>query len=321
MTHHVVHVANLAAYTPTEVVELMSRIGARKGMMRPDKIFFSAVSSGCMTSFGSGASLIAMASPWLQQNAPGILTMLHALLFPTSTIMIFLTGCEFFTTSSMTTSIAVYHGRLSLRRMLLYWILCFLGNLAGALFIMAIIFGYGGVFDESPYREVVISHAQKKQVDVQFHQIFLRAIGGNWLVCLAAFLGVQAKDLTSKVVGMWWPIFAFVVLGLEHVVPNMFFIPMGLFLGTPGLTVQLYIWKGIIPATLGNVLGGAVFCGAFYYWLYVLNEPDICVDGTYYEYLEAGTLPHASQSTTGLVGDSGNESAGSSTQNGGNKTG
>ena len=100
------------------------------------------------------------------------------------------------------------------------------------------------MFDESPYREVVISNAKQKQVDLKFHQIFLRAIGGNWLVCLACFLGVQAKDLTSKVVGMWWPIFVFVALGLEHVVPNMFFIPMGLFLGTPGLTVPLYIWKG-----------------------------------------------------------------------------
>lgn len=65
-------------------------------------------------------------------------------------------------------------------------------------------------------------------------------------MCLACYLGLQAKDLTSKVVGMWWPIFAFVTLGLEHVVANMFFIPIGLFLGTPGLTVPLYIWKGTV---------------------------------------------------------------------------
>lgn len=84
----------------------------------------------------------------------------------------------------------------------------------------------------------------KKQIAPQMHQIFLRAIGCNWLVCLAVFLGVQAKDLASKVIGMWWPIFAFVSLGLDHVVANMFFIPMGIWLRTPGLSVGLYIWKG-----------------------------------------------------------------------------
>lgn len=69
---------------------------------------------------------------------------------------------------------------------------------------------------------------------------------------------------------------------------------------------------GIIPATLGNVLGGSIFCGAFYYWLYVLNEPEISVDGIYYERLEEGILSPASRSDTVLVRDSGNDSAGDS---------
>lgn len=77
-----------------------------------------------------------------------------------------------------------------------------------------------------------------------FHQIFLRAIGCNWLVCLACYQGIMAKDITSKVAGVWWPIFAFMTLGLDHVVANMFFVPLGLFLRTPGLSVGLYIWKG-----------------------------------------------------------------------------
>jgi formate/nitrite transporter FocA (FNT family) len=43
---------------------------------------------------------------------------------------------------------------------------------------------------------------------------------------------------------MWPPIFAFVALGFDHVIANMFIIPMGIWLGTPDLTVGLYIWKG-----------------------------------------------------------------------------
>jgi formate/nitrite transporter FocA (FNT family) len=48
--------------------------------------------------------------------------------------------------------------------------------------------------------------------------IFLRGVGCNWLVCLGVFFSLQARDLTSKVVGLYWPIFAFVSLGFDHVV-------------------------------------------------------------------------------------------------------
>lgn len=166
--------------------------------------------------------------------------------------------------------VAVLNGKLSVWRMLLHWFLCFFGNLLGSLFIMAIIIGCkcqwlattllmshanrltadGGTFDSDVYREEVIAFATKKQLVPAMHQIFIRAIGCNWLVCLACFLGTQAKDLGSKVIGMWLPIFAFVALGFDHVVANMFFIPLGIWLGTPDLTVGLYIWKGKLFCTL-----------------------------------------------------------------------
>jgi formate/nitrite transporter FocA (FNT family) len=75
------------------------------------------------------------------------------------------------------------------------------------------------------------------------------------MVCLGCFLGASGRDYASKVVGIWWPIFAFVSLGLDHVVANMFFVPMGIWQGAP-ITVGLYIYKGIIPALLGNIVGG-----------------------------------------------------------------
>lgn len=163
----------------------------------------------------------------------------------------------------------------------------------------------GGVFDVTPYREEVVSFATKKQLYPEMHQIFLRGIGCNWLVCLACFLGTQAKDLSSKIIGMWWPIFAFVTLGLDHVVANMFYMPLAIWLGTPDLSVGLYIWKGkqtrpsllrlrqndprltpqqgIIPATLGNVLGGSLFCGVYYWYMYLLGETPVTIDGTEYQ--------------------------------------
>lgn len=104
---------------------------------------------------------------------------------------------------------------------------------------------------------------------------------------------------------MWWPIFLFGACGLEHVVANMSFIPLAIFHHAPGISVGLYIWKGkqheklpdmlgcltclltrppgIIPSLMGNIIGGAGFCGAYYYWFFIFREADILVDGTYYD--------------------------------------
>jgi hypothetical protein len=61
---------------------------------------------------------------------------------------------------------------------------------------------------------------------------------------------------------------------------------MGIWQGTPGLSVGLYIWKGIIPALLGNIIGGGLFVGVLYWYLHIQGTPDIAIDGVYY-----GTIP------------------------------
>jgi formate/nitrite transporter len=145
--------------------------------------------------------------------------------------------------------------------MLTHWFVTFFGNLCGSLFMVAIILGYGEVFSADPYKSEAIAFATKKQVTPEWQTVFLRGIGCNWLVCLACFFGMQGRDLASKIIGIWWPIFAFVSLGFDHVVANMTFIPLAIWLDAPGISVGLYIWKGIIPAFIGNVIGGGLFCG------------------------------------------------------------
>ena len=54
---------------------------------------------------------------------------------------------------------------------------------------------------------------------------------------------------------------------------------------------------GIVPAALGNILGGALFCGVYYYWMFIFREPEIKIDGVYYqEKMEEGTLPTSQSS-------------------------
>ncbi|KAK5658916.1 hypothetical protein OQA88_1730 [Cercophora sp. LCS_1] len=84
----VVNLPIMGAYTPAETIELVSRAGAKKGHMRPDKIFLSAVSAGCLLSFSAASSLSVTTAPWFQENAPGLIRMVGALVFPIGLVMI-----------------------------------------------------------------------------------------------------------------------------------------------------------------------------------------------------------------------------------------
>nr|XP_023907896.1 uncharacterized protein LOC112019610 [Quercus suber] len=271
-------------YSPKETVELCSRAGVAKANMRVDKIFMSSFMAGCFLAFACAALLSTNTAPWFQTNAPGLIRMIGAMIFPFGLVTIVVTGTDLCTGSFMITTISVLHRRLSPLKMLLHWFITFWGNLAGSLFVMAIITGYGDVFSASVYKSEVFAFASTKAIVPEWHSIFLRGIGANWLVCMACFLAFMAREYFSAVVAIWFPTFAFVCLGLDHVVANMFFIPMAIFLGDPDISVSFYIWKSLIPALIGNIIGGGLFVGVMFWYLHVAGESGpIPVDGHLFE--------------------------------------
>lgn len=70
----------------------------------------------------------------------------------------------------------------------------------------------------------------------------------------------------------------------------MFFIPIGIWVETPGVTVGLYIWKGIIPALIGNIVGGGLFVGAYFWYQYLQGQDGSVIDGMEYEAEPVGIL-------------------------------
>ncbi|KAF2083751.1 hypothetical protein K490DRAFT_60208 [Saccharata proteae CBS 121410] len=277
------------AFTPQQTIELVSRIGCKKAHMRLDKLFINSIMAGPLLGFGCAILVSTNASSWYQDNAPGLIRTLGALLFPVGLVMIVLSGADLFTSNVMFMSTAYLHRRVSILDIGTSWFFSFFGNLAGSLFFMAIITGYGGVFEESEeYREAAIRIAIQKCVNPQWHQIFLRAIGANWLVCFAVFISISSREISSKIMAIWWPTATFVALALDHVVANMFFIPMGIWVGAP-ISVGYYIWKSMIPTALGNLVGGGLFVATAYWYLYLTGEVGVAVS------FDIGSLSTAEQ--------------------------
>lgn len=44
----------------------------------------------------------------------------------------------------------------------------------------------------------------------------------------------------------------------------------------------------MIPALFGNILGGSLFCGVYYWWMYLATEDHVDVDGGEFQGRAAG---------------------------------
>ena len=79
---------------------------------------------------------------------------------------------------------------------------------------------------------VLAAKVVQGKVSKTFFQTFVKGVMCNWMVCMAVFFSIQAQDMTGKMVGIWFPISAFVMMGMEHSVANMFMLPLGMISGT-----------------------------------------------------------------------------------------
>lgn len=85
---------------------------------------------------------------------------------------------------------------------------------------------------------------------------------------MAVWLASASKEVIGKVFGIFFPIMTFVALGFEHSIANMYFIPLGIFLGAE-VTWGQFFMNNLLPVTIGNIIGGAFFVGFMYWVAYV----------------------------------------------------
>ena len=115
--------------------------------------------------------------------------------------------------------------------------------------------------------ETAIATIAESKCAASFGINLVKAIGCNWMVNMAILMGTSGKTTGGRLFGIWWPITAFVVMGFEHSVANMFFIPTGMMHGAD-VSVGKFLSKNLIPVTLGNIIGGGFLVGIVYTLIY-----------------------------------------------------
>lgn len=274
------------AYKPQEIAKRIEEVSISKANNDSVKVFILALLAGAFIAFGAAFFTLVVHE---SGNIPfGLMKLIGGLVFSLGLILVVVAGAELFTGNNLIVMAAVDR-KVSFSQLLKNWTIVFFGNWLGASFIAVLIYFSGHWLSnngEVGTKAVEIAYAK---VTMSFFSAFVLGVLCNILVCLAVWLCFAGRSVTDKVLAIIFPISAFVAMGFEHSVANMYFIPSGILALqysevvmalAPGreleimssLNIQNFLLNNLLPVTLGNILGGSFFVGIIYYFLYLRDD-------------------------------------------------
>lgn len=193
----------------------------------------------------------------------GAAKLLGAAVFPVGLVLVALAGIG---GALFTGGVAVWVAALtradgSAKQLSYAWAMMLLFNAVGSLAVVALV-GLGGILDADTAVGAHMAATANAKVSHGWGEAVMRGIGCNILVCAAVWLAARAESTAGAIIALWWPITCFVACGFEHSVANMFLLPAGAWAGASEVTALTSIWGNIIPVTLGNIIGGAIWAGS-----------------------------------------------------------
>ena len=267
--------------SPVETARSLVSAGEAKAKLPLGKMFLLGILAGAYIGFGAHLATIVGTGAWA---AFGLQKLAMGAAFAVGLMLVVIAGAELFTGNNLMT-VALCSGRIGMGGLLRNWALVYVGNLVGSV-LLALIIAKGSGLLAGPVGGTAINIAAGKissaPIEGLNHNVafFFRGIGCNWLVCLAIVLAMASKSASGKILGIFFPIMAFVASGFEHCIANMYFIPAAIFakgfaaagaasgLGAAQLATINWttMWtQNLISVTLGNIVGGGVFVGAAYF--------------------------------------------------------
>jgi formate/nitrite transporter len=270
----------LDALPPADVARRAEAVGEAKATMAPVDVFVLAVLAGAFIALGAAfATTVGSGAGDLPY---GVTRLLVGLAFSLGLILVVVAGAELFTGNNLIV-MAWASRRVTTAALLRNWSIVYAGNLVGALGTAVLVrLGEQYTFGGGEVGATALSIASSK-TSLGFGQAVVLGALCNALVCLAVWLCYGAHTTADKILAIVPPITAFVALGFEHSVANMYFIPVALLIkgddawldataGLPdlgGLTWGAFLVDNLLPVTVGNVIGGGLMVGAVYWFVYL----------------------------------------------------
>lgn len=252
--------------TPAEVTDSYIEACVPKAASPAWRLFVLAVLAGVLVSLGAVASSAAA----FGAGDAGVQRLVTGAVFPIGLIMIVMLGAELFTGNALMVTAALSH-EITWGRLLRNWGIVYVGNFAGAVLLACLMAFFGQLELGGGNLAVYTAKVAAAKCQLPWANAFVLGIFCNLMVCIAIYLGNTAHDTAGKILGVFFPIFGFVIASFEHCVANMYYIPAGIFanmvpkyaaaiaeagINTAVLDFPTFIQANLIPVTLGNIVGG-----------------------------------------------------------------
>lgn len=254
-------------YLPYEIAEITSESAAYKVNRKILKILISSMLAGLFIGLGYYANIVIRANQGLDS---GLNIFLGGLIFSTGIVMVLIAGADLFTGSCLI-MFGVFEKKVKFSKVLVHLLIVLLGNFLGGLFLALIVY-----FSKMPNDAVIeyISKVTISKASLTFWEALLRGILCNILVAIGVYMSYASKSISGKILASIIPVTAFVIMGFEHVVANMFVLPLGLMyvdlqtVSIIDLIIKM-IFNNIIPVTIGNFIGGGIILPFAYHYIYL----------------------------------------------------
>lgn len=254
--------AALDAYAPARVAERAAVAGVAKATLPLVPLFTLAVLAGAFIAFGAVFYLAV-----LFQFGPeaGAGRLVGGMAFSLGLFLIVVGGAELFTGNNLII-LARCDGMIGTGALLRNWAIVYAGNFIGAAATAWFVAQSGIIGAEDGAFAGLVRGIGAAKIALPPEQAFIRGLLCNTLVCLAVWLCFACHTVTDKAIAVIFPITAFVTLGFEHSVANMFFLPLAVFTGLPADVAG--IAGNLAAVTAGNIVGGSLFVGIVYWVIY-----------------------------------------------------
>ncbi|OIJ21341.1 transporter [Anaerobacillus alkalidiazotrophicus] len=148
----------------------------------------------------------------------------------------------------------------------------YVGNFLGAI-CFAILIYFTGLFNDHSVNSFLL-YVTDQKMNTPWLELFFRGILCNWLICLAFFIPMTQKDEGAKIFTMVLFVFCFFISGYEHSIANMCTFAIALVLNHPDTISLNGLIHNLVPVTIGNIIGGSLFMGVFYYYMNTPNQTE-----------------------------------------------
>ena len=273
---------SIDAYVPAEMAKRAEASAVRKANRDFISAFFLAIQAGSFIAFGA-----AFFTSVIQDSSMGVgLTkLIGGMVFSLGLVLVIIAGADLFTGDTLMV-MGCFSKKIKVSQMLRSWVFVLFGNLAGALSIVMLVYFSGHWMSNGGAVGAKALAIANHKVNLTFTQAFTSGMLCNILVCLAIWLCHSCRSVTDKILAILLPITAFVAMGFEHSIANMYFIPAGLLLkhnpkivgllngmDLSNLNLHGFVVTNLVPVVIGNMVGGAIFVGTIY-WILYLRKSD-----------------------------------------------